>query len=374
MSIIHAARVHVVHRSYDRTYFNAAMRWNSRHIVLVRLETGDGLTGWGECWCLDRSAEALVQYLQSDILPALLGTQIGQRRRWHERMRHLVNLGGRSGLLGAALSGVDIAMWDLAAREAGRPLHRLLGGQGQTVAVYAAGGLYRDGCGHDPGPELAAYLERGFEAVKMKLGAWALEDDVERLSSVRSAIGPRAGLIVDMSYSLNWDRARSWIPFLRSAGVAAIQSPFPVWEWDLMARLSGLAAAPVIGLEAEARHDVLRHLLAIGALDILQISPTAAGGVTGAQRLVELAATLARPITLQCSTSAIAYAACLHIASAFPEQVESVECNMIHDTFYERLPRSALEPVGGRVPVLDEPGLGIDPGPDLPRPVVELTA
>jgi L-alanine-DL-glutamate epimerase-like enolase superfamily enzyme len=238
--------------------------------------------------------------------------------------------------------------------------------------VYAAGGLYHDEADEDPGEELAGYLDQGFDTVKMKLGGRSFGEDVERLLKTRSVIGPGAGLIVDMTYSLDWDSARAWMPFLREVSVNGLQSPFPVWEWDLMKRFAGMNLVPLIGLEAEVREEVFRHLLAEGALDILQISPTAVGGFTGTLRLLELADRMGRQVTLQCSSSAVGYAACLQIAAAFPEQIRSVECNMIHDSLYSRLPLWTLQPSAGRVTPMDDPGLGIDPEPETPPPSVSL--
>lgn len=373
MSSIRSASAHVVTRTYDRTYFNAAMRWNSRRIVLICLETVDGLTGWGECWCLDQSAEGLVRFLESDVLPQVLGVRVENRREWHERLWHAVNLGGRFGMLSAALSGIDIALWDLAAREKAEPLYRLLGNSAQPVPVYAAGGLYQDDSGEDVVNELCGYLELGFRSVKMKLGARNFAADVDRLSRARSAIGSHTGLIVDMTYSLDWERAFRWIPILSDAVLAGIQSPFPVWEWGLMQRFARTINVPVLGLEAESRREVFRHLLEIGALGILQFSPTAAGGFTGALGLVQEARRAGRQVSLQCSTSAISYAACLHLAAACGQHIRDVECNMIHDTLYECLPESALKPADGQVLPPQGPGLGIEPGRQLGSPTVSLS-
>jgi len=207
----------------------------------------------------------------------------------------------------------------------------------------------------------------------MKLGADSMAYDMERLRVVRDAVGADRQVIVDLTFSLDFERALTWLPAWHEFSIAGVQAPFPTGAWEDMRLLN--RQVPVIGIESESREEIFCHLLSIEALGMMQFSPIAAGGISRGRRLILRAAKAGVPVTLQCSSSGLAYMASLHLAAAFPKTVNSVELHRIHDTFYDCLPRSALTVTDGAVSLGEEAGLGFAPdAAELPPPAVVLEA
>jgi L-alanine-DL-glutamate epimerase-like enolase superfamily enzyme len=260
----------------------------------------------------------------------------------------------------AAESAIDIALWDLAAQAAGQPLWRALGGSTGRVAVYASGGLYRDGSSvKDLAHEFEAHVEQGFTAVKMKLGALPLEADLERTRTVRDAVGDEVTLWVDAVNQLTRASAPAWCAALARVGVAAVQAPLPFDDISGMADINA-SLLPVIATEAEHREDTFRALVEADAVTYLQYCVGLCGGFGGAMRIDALAATHGVNSTPQCFSTAVLQAASLHLGAA-RENVIAVEFHRFHDHLAAALPAAMRNVKAGFVHLDDAPGLGVPP-------------
>jgi L-alanine-DL-glutamate epimerase-like enolase superfamily enzyme len=340
--------------------WNPKIRWRCKHSVIVEVTTDDGRSGIGECWCFDAAPDALVAFLASEVVPRLVGADALDRAGIAAGLADTATLSARHGIMASALSGVDIALWDLAARAEGVPLWRLIGGgEGDgRVRVYASGGLY--GADKDAtalAAEMAGYRARGFGAVKMKVGALAPEADAARVLAVREAIGPEAGLIIDGVYSFDAPGALSFFERVRPAAIRAFQSPLSADDVSGMAALTA-AGVPVMGLEAEYRHLVIDLLLDRRALAILQFAPVACGGITGGLALIGKAAACGLPVSLEVSSTAVAQLAAFHLGAA-RAMVESVELHMVHQVLFEAFPFPPSAIAGGVLALPETPGLGL---------------
>ncbi len=339
--------------------WNPKIRWLQKHSVLVRVRTDQGVSGFGECWCFDRRPDALAAFLVHEVAPRILGCDAAAPEGIAELLGDTTTLSARHGIMASAVSGIDIALWDIAGKARELPLWRLLGGERPEVAVYASGGLY----GVDKPPErlaaeLAGYRDQGFDQVKMKIGALSPAEDEARVRAARRALGDRPRLIVDGVYS--YDTASAVEIFDRIAGcdIAAFQSPLPADDIGGMAALVG-RGVPVMGLEAEYRPLVIEALLARSAVAILQFALVACGGVTAARKIVSQAQSAGIPCSLEVSSTALAQMAAFHFAAAHP-QVASVEYHMVHQALFEALPFPADAIRDGRLILSERPGLGID--------------
>jgi len=271
----------------------------------------------------------------------------------------------------AAASAVDVASWDLRAKAMRLPLWQALTGttaSGRGVAhVYASGGLYRDGATtEDLAREATSYVANGFTAIKMKIGALSLADDLERVGAVRNVVGPDVELWVDAVNRLAAQDALAWCQALAGLGVRAIQAPVAFDDVAGMARINRYGL-PVIAAETEFRPARFEALLEAGAVSWLQFCLGLCGGLTGAMRLDAMAAARHIPSSPQCFSTAVLQAASLHFAAA-SRNAPLVEYHRFHDHLSALLPPALRTVVAGRIVIDDAPGLGIGPIAPGPQP------
>ncbi len=344
--------------------YNPRMLWNRKQSVFLRLtDTESGLSGWGECWCFDTSADPLIRYLQTEVRPLLLDQPISDLEANWNHLWSKTALTGRHGMMASALSGIDIALTDLKSRIAQVPMGALdiKGSRRDEIPVYASAGLYRV---NDSLERLAAEMKdlvtQGHNRVKMKFGALPFEQDAARMRAVREAIGPAAGLIVDAVYSLDRDKAEKWLPIWQELNVEAVQAPFPIQDWSSMRWLNVDCGIPVMGFEAESREEIFRAALQAKAIGMLQFSPIAVGGVVAARRLIELGKEHDVPVTLQCSSTWLAQAAALEVARGH-DQVTHVELHTLHRGLFECAAEGEHSPTDGVLKLHNRAGLGFVP-------------
>ena len=219
---VHTIAVEVVlpEPVYDANYTMA-----TKPALLVEVETDQGLVGLGEAAHFGGPMASTAQVIEHELRDYLIGQDAGNIEYLWELMHRRAYKHARGGIVIAAISGIDIALWDLRGKQAGLPLWQLLGGYRTTVPAYATGGFYAEGKGiHELVGEMEAYVEHGFTAVKMKVGRSpeielsplrvmdnrgrcevSLEEDLERVAAVRKAIGPDIRLMVDANGA--WDVA-----------------------------------------------------------------------------------------------------------------------------------------------------------------------
>ena len=184
--------------------------------LLVEVDTDEGITGLGEAAHFGGPMASTAQVIEHELKPYLIGEDPSEIERLWERMHRRAYKHGRGGIVIAAISGIDIALWDLRGKAANMPVWRLLGGYRKRVPAYATGGFYAEGKGIDElAAEMRTYVDAGFRAVKMKVGRnskiemsalrasgergvaeVSLGEDIERVAAVREVIGPDVRLAV----------------------------------------------------------------------------------------------------------------------------------------------------------------------------------
>lgn len=347
--------------------WNPKIRWTRKHAVLVELTTSEGLTGLGECWCFDTEPDALIAFLASEVVPRVVELEFLLPSDLSGVLTDTTTLSARHGIMASAMSGIDIALWDIAAKANGMPLYRQLGGSSNRVRVYASGGLYGEGkTAADLVEELAGYVKAGFDTVKLKVGGLAPAADAERVRAVRRGLGEGPRLIVDGVYSFDTESAAAFYRSIADCGIEAFQAPLPADDIAGMNRLVQVHGVPVMGIEAEYRAPIVELLIERRAVDILQIALVACGGIDAARGHLCRAATKAIPVSLEVSSTAVAQMAAFHFGAAHP-QVASVEYHMVHRALFDLLPFAPSDIDGGFLVLPETPGLGIT----LPKERVE---
>ena len=333
--------------------------------TLVRIETDTGLVGWGEAKApvAPRVAKAIVDDLLRDLL-----LDADPRRvepLWETLYASMRLRGHHSGFLLEAISGVDIALWDLAGKAVGAPIHQLLGGAYRDrIPVYASGVPATLDAPGAPDHErmLAAASsarERGFHGLKMAIGLDPLAD-VASVAAVRAHLGDGFELFADAAGNYDVDTAVRVGRELERLGVGFFEAPLPHEFIDGYAEVARALAIPLANDVITQRYQVLDYLKR-GALQVVQPDVCRAGGITELRRIGVLADAFGVACTPHVSIgSAIHFVASFHVAAALPNLVR-------HEFWFGENPlgdailrRPALRLADGAVAVPDAPGLGIE--------------
>jgi len=330
------------------------MRW--RNGVLVEVETTAGVTGLGESWVNFPAwapAERLATITQG-IRPLLLDEPVDDPRRLHHKLvgvlHRLALQWGAVGPIYQAISGVDIALWDLAGKLAGVPVWQLLGASRQDSVPAYASGLGPE----DPDEQAERAVASGFGAVKLKVGFGRAVDE-RNLAAVREAIG-EVPLFTDANQGWTREDVRQMAPLLVAAGARWLEEPLTVDDpdWDDLASVVNL---PVAGGEnLYSQRDFARW--GAGRLQVLQPDVCKCGGITAAHAILSRAAPdhLLAPHYFG---GAIGLAATVHLFAALPEGRRAlVEYDVNPNPLREALLEEPLL-LAGRLRVPDRPGLGI---------------
>jgi len=356
---------HLLDHKLDRAFESASMRFDRRQHCLVELVCDDGTIGWGECLGPALPNAAILRFCA----PHLIGRdplQIGPI--WH----HLYNVlrdQGQRGLAITALSGIDIALWDIAGKRYGAPVSQLLAGRFRDrVQAYATGGFRTD----DPdraavlAAETGRYAAEGFHAVKIKIG-FNVEDDLRCIAAVRAAIGPQTKLMIDANHGYDVLEA---ITLGQRAAVYDIDwFEEPVIPEQLAAYRDVRAGQPLPVAGGETWHSVygMAEPLASRAIDIIQPDVCGIGGFSEFRRVVDLAGLHGVRVIPHVWGTGVALAAGLQALAALPDtpprrepRQPILEFDRTPNPFRQAILTQPLDHVGGWVAIPNGPGLGIE--------------
>jgi D-arabinonate dehydratase len=197
---------------------------------------------------------------------------------------------GRRGLTTRAISAIDIGLWDIRAKVAGLPLYKLLGGFRDRVPTYIAGGYYEEGKGlKELQAEMAANVELGARAVKMKVGGVSMREDVERVKAARAAIGPDVKLMVDANCAYRAYEAIQFARRIEDFDIFWFEEPVAPDDYDGHRRLAEATSIPIATGENEYTRYGFRDLIEHRAAAILNADAKVLGGVTEFMKVAALA-------------------------------------------------------------------------------------
>ncbi len=319
--------------------------------LLVRIETDAGLHGWGEGFgftLVQTTRQAVDQLLA----PALVGEEIGDIPALMHRMAKRFHNFGRNGAVTFGLSGIDIALWDIAAKAQGKPLHALLGSANRArVPAYAS--LLRYGVPELVAANTARAVAEGYRLIKLH------EVDVACIAAARAAAPPEVPLMLDINCA--FDDVPSALAFAEAVSamnIAWIEEPtWPPEDAAPTAAVRKDGGLPVAaGENCGSVADFARLFLA-GAVDVAQPSVTKIGGITGMLAVAALAERHGLRLVPHSPYFGPGLLATLHVLAA-SEQEEPLE---VYYADLDQPPYAALQPKGGYVDVPAAPGLGIEP-------------
>lgn len=331
----------------------AAFTWKTLDTVLVRVATDDGLVGWGDAFAYGCQA-AVAAAVEHMVKPLALGRDAADIGGMSRRLQRDLHIFGRYGITMFAISGLDIALWDLAGKRAGQPLHRLLGGGGVAdLAAYAS--LYKYADPEQVARRAAQAVSEGYDQIKLH------ETGVSEVAAARAAIGPSAPLMVDTNCPWTPDEALRMARALAPCDLHWLEEPvFPPEDFAALRRLGDMTGIPIAAGENACTAFQFQAMIEARAVSFAQPSVSKVGGVTEFLKIAALCETQGVTLAPHSPYFGPGFLATLHLAAArsVPTVVEWFHLDREACFYGDR-----IAPSRGRIPVPQAPGLGFDPDP-----------
>ena len=356
--------------------------YNKRTAHLVEVRTDEGITGWGECFGPGNIALANKGIVEKVIQPMILGDDpLDRDVIWH-KVYNLMRDHGQKGMPMQSLSGVDIALWDIAGKVAGLPISKLIGGAHRDkVSVYGYGMMLRredvDSLAARFVDEAAAIKAMGFAATKMKVGLGP-KDDIKLAEAVRKGVGSDFKFMVDANHCYTTSDAFYVGRALGELDAYWFEEPVAPEDLDGYRELRAGLSVNISGGEAEFGRWGWRSILENRGLDIAQPEVCALGGITEYLRVLALCHAHFTPVINHVWGSAVAVATNLQLLAAMPPMPGGLhpwepmlEFDTTDNKFRDQLlaePLNIQKQVaesGGYVSIPSGPGLGIEPNLDF---------
>lgn len=362
---ISAVRTHLLDYRLPTPFESASMRFDRRSHILVEIVCDDGTTGWGECLGPARPNAAVVQAYA----PRLIGADPLETEKIWAVLYNALRDQGQRGLTITALSGIDIALWDIKGKHFGVPVSTLLGGRfRESVRAYATGSFKRDGVDRieDNAAETKRHAEAGFHAVKIKIG-FNVEEDLRVIRAVRDAIGSDVKLMIDANHGYDAMEAVELGRRAAEYGIDWYEEPVVPEQLGAYRQVRANQPIPVAGGETWHTRWGMREPIETRAIDIVQPDLAGVGGFTEAKRVADMAALHGVRVVPHVWGTAVHVAAALQFMAAMvpnPVRVNPIEPILEFDRtenpFRQAIIKTPIEHVGGVVAIPDGPGLGIE--------------
>ena len=380
---ISSIKSHVLRYELDKELGYSQQYYKHRTAHLVEIETDEGITGWGECFGPGNIALANKYIVEKVIQPLIIGEDpINKEYIWH-KVYNLLRDSGQKGMPIQALSGIDIALWDILAKKAKLPLYQLLGGKtNNKIPVYGYGMMLQKKSVEELcelfKKEANQIKEKNFKAMKMKVGLGPKED-LKLVSAVREAIGNDFKLMVDANHAYNKNDALYVGRGLDEMEIYWFEEPVAPEDYDGYKELKEKLKTNIAGGEAEFTKYGWNQLIKNNCIDIAQPEVCGLGGITEYLKVSALAQSNFIPIVNHVWGSALSVAVNLHLLTSLPDmpgglfpaksmlEFDTTEKNIfITDLAEEKF--SILDQVknkDGYASSLENIGIGINPKKDF---------
>ncbi|MFN8499159.1 MAG: mandelate racemase/muconate lactonizing enzyme family protein [Anaerolineae bacterium] len=350
-----------------------------RPTLLVQVHTDAGLVGLGEAAAYGGFLESAEAIIIGELRRTILGQDPFKVEKLWAMMATRAHQRGRRGMLMMAISGIDIALWDIIGQATGTPLYRLLGGYRDTLPAYASAGFYaRDKDAQALAEEVGGYAARGFRCVKIKVGRQpqallnplhdmtaedyatvSFEEDVARVRAARAAIGPNVKLAIDANNAFTPSLALKFMRAVEDQDIYWFEEPVATDDIDGSALVAHQITTPVSGYETETGLPGFRELITRHAVDIVQPDVIWTGGITECRKVAALAQAYGMPVIPHVFSSAVSSIANMHFIASIPNG-SWLEFDQNPNALRSELFEEPITVDGdGNVRLPERPGLGV---------------
>ena len=346
----------VVPLEVDTAIATRAIR--NREYTLVRIKNSSGQTGIGFCYGGSKAGHLSTLAVRDLLRESVTGREPQEMDAIWDKMFQDSLLHGRRGSVLRAISAIDIALWDLLGKEKGLPLYSLLGSdKKETVPAYASGGYYLNGkTNEDLADEIKGYVDKGFKAVKIKIGMLSAKEETLRIKACHQAIGPNVPLFLDANNA--WPDAATAIEAIRmfeEYEPGWVEEPVMPVDLETSAAIASSTRIPIATGEIEATRWGFQEIIRRKSASILQPDAAVCGGITEWRKIAALADAQKIPVTPH-------WFADLHIhlvaATSNASWVEFFPDTTIFN--FMHLLKKSVEAHDGELLLPQEPGLGIE--------------
>lgn len=286
-----------------------------RDSVLVRIETEDGHVGWGEAHH-GRAPGAIAKLIDTTMRELVLNQDASDINGiWARVYKMQISTHGMGAAAVLALSGIDIALWDIRSQVDGQPLYRLLGGSSKKIKAYAGGIALGWQEPDSLAREALEHVATGYRALKLRVGDTA-EKDIARVLAVRKAVGSEIDLLVDANTNYTLLDVRKVMPAFDEAGVNWIEEPFPPQDRKAYRMARSLGRVPFAAGENHFTRYEFATLIEDGDVQFMQPDLSKAGGVTESMRIAAMASANKLTVNPHTSATAINMATTIHYLCA----------------------------------------------------------
>jgi len=309
-----------------------------RPTLLVQVHTDEGIIGLGEAATYGGFLESTEALIVGELRRTIVGQDPFRVERLWQMMATRAQQRGRRGMLMMAMSGIDIALWDIIGQATHTPLYRLLGGYRDTLQAYASAGFYaQDKDANALAEELGGYAEHGFGCVKIKVGRQptallnplvdmpapdyatvTFEEDVARVQAARKAIGPNVKLAIDANNAWTPSLALKFMGAVEDQDIYWLEEPVTTEDLNGSALVAHQLTTPVSGYETETGLPAFRELIVRQAVDIVQPDVIWSGGITECRKIAAFAQAYGLPVIPHVFSSAVSSIANMHFIAAIP--------------------------------------------------------
>ena len=331
-----------------------------RDAVVVKVTTDEGITGWGEAHH-GRAHTAVAKLIETTLRQLILGMDaLATSAIWEKLYRAQLASHGMGAGACLAISGIDMALWDIRGKALEQPLYRLLGGAARPIPAYAGG----VSLGYQPEAELVAEarrsLEEGYKAIKLRLGDAPLRD-IARLRAARKAFGEELVILTDANIGYQLEDVRRVMPVLDEIGAGWLEEPFPAHDYRSYREAKLLGRTPLAAGENHYTRFEFNRVIEDGAITILQPDISKCGGITEALRIAALASSWKLTIHPHSSMTGLNHAATIHFLAAIGNggyfEGDVSKSNLFRDELVEN---PGLVDRDGNVRPLEKPGIGLE--------------
>jgi len=331
-----------------------------RDAVLVRIRTDEGLVGWGEAHH-GRAHTAVAKLIETTLSQLIVGMEADDPAPvWEKMYRFQLASHGMGAGACLAISGIDMALWDIRGKALGVPLYRVLGGTRKAIPAYAGG----VSLGYQEKSQLIgearASVDRGYTAIKLRVGD-SVERDIERMSAIRETFGKELVILTDANIGYALEQVRRVMPAMDELGIGWLEEPFPAPDFRSYREAARLGRTPLAAGENHYTRFEFDRLIEDGAVRILQPDLSKSGGITEGLRIAALATAAKLPIHPHSSMTGLNHAATIHFLAAIGNggyfEGDVSRANRFRD---ELVANPGEIDATGCVWPLEKPGLGLE--------------